>query len=157
MKKINLIFFTILTVCIAMSCGGGAQLPEKLEISLAAAEGYEGDTKGNAIIDTKSGTDITIEISGLRPNEIYTAFFVNIKSKMFEGIGQEPYTLPVDDHGTVSFKGKIKKDIYKSYTKLGIFVNPGKKPIKNPLGVKAKLGALIKSKKPKIVLVGKLR
>jgi hypothetical protein len=36
-------------------------------------------------------------------------------------------------------------------------LNPDKQPIHNPLGVKAKLGAFMKSKKPKLVLEGKLR
>ncbi len=76
---------------------------------------------------------------------------------MFQGIGQEPYVLPMDANGTVKFDGKIKKNIYKRYINLAIYFNPDKKPIANPVGVKAKLGAILKAKKPKMVLVAKLR
>ena len=137
-------------------CGDG-QLPEKFEVPLAPAKKYEGNAKGTAVIDTKTGTDVSIKISGLEPGKVYTAFFVNIKSKMFEGIGKEPYTLSVDANGNVDFTGKISKDSYKRYTKLAIYLNPGGKPIHNPVGVKAKLGAVLKQDKPKMVLVAKLR
>jgi len=157
MRKVIVIMCATLAIGYIIACGGSTQFPEKLEVSLIAAKGYEGGAKGSVVIDTKSGTDIAINISGLEPGAIYTAFFVNIKSKMFEGIGQEPFVLPIDANGTVSIKSKIKKDVYKRFTKLGIYLNPGKKPIKNPLGVKAKLGALLKKEKPKMVLEGKLR
>jgi hypothetical protein len=139
-----------------MGCGGPT-LPEKFEIALKAAKGFEGDATGKVVINTKTGTDITIDISGLKPDGLYTAFFVNIKSKMFEGVGDAPHVLPVDASGTVSFEGNIKKNSYKRFTKIGIFLNPGDTPVQNPLGVKAKLGALMKAKKPKMVLEGKLR
>jgi hypothetical protein len=51
----------------------------------------------------------------------------------------------------------MEKNIYLKFVRVGIFLNPGDKPIKNPLGVKAKLGALMKTKKPKLILEGKLR
>jgi hypothetical protein len=139
-----------------MGCGGPT-LPEKFEIDLKAAKGFEGDATGKVVINTKTGTDIAIDISGLKPDGLYTAFFVNVKSQMFEGIGDEPYVLSVDASGTVSFQGNIKKNSFMRFTKIGIFLNPGDKPIHNPLGVKAKLGALMKTQKPKMVLEGKLR
>jgi hypothetical protein len=51
----------------------------------------------------------------------------------------------------------MEKNIYKKFIRVGIFLNPGDTPIGNPLGVKAKLGALIKHKKPTLILEGKLR
>lgn len=156
MKRWIIIICALFTVALIMSCAG-EKLPEKFEVSLTPAKGYEGPAKGTAIIDTKSGTDVSINITGLTPGEVYTAFFVNIKSKMFEGIGEEPYVLSVDQSGVVKTDLKIGKNMYKKFTKLGIFLNPDKKPVHNPLGVKAKLGALIAKKKPKMVLQGKLR
>lgn len=76
---------------------------------------------------------------------------------MFQGVGEEPYVLTVDANGTVKFDGKIEKNIYKRYINLAIYFNPDKKAIANPVGVKAKLGAILKAKKPKMVLVAKLR
>ena len=155
MKKWLCFIFAICLVAFITGCG--AKLPDKLELTFAAAKGYEGEAKGTAVIDTKTGTDVSINISGLEPGEVYTAFFVNIKSKMFQGVGEEPYVLTVDANGTVKFDGKIEKNIYKRYINLAIYFNPDKKPIANPVGVKAKLGAILKAKKPKMVLVAKLR
>jgi len=156
MKKGIVIMCAIFMVALIMSCSG-EKLPEKFEVSLTAGKGYEGPAKGKAVIDTVKGTSVSLEITGLQPGEVYTCYFVNGKSKMFDGLGEEPYVLSVDQSGAVKADLKIKKDIYKKYTKLGVFLNPGKKPVGNPLGVKAKLGAIMKQAKPKMVLVGKLR
>jgi hypothetical protein len=40
---------------------------------------------------------------------------------------------------------------------MGIFLNPGGKPIANPVGVKAALGSLVAKETPKLILQGKLR
>jgi uncharacterized alpha/beta hydrolase family protein len=139
---------------VAFIAGCGAEVPEKLEVQLTGAKGYEGAAKGTAVI---TGSDVTFNITGLEAGTVYTAFFVNVKSKMFEGIGQEPFTLPVDANGNVNVTAPIKKDAYKRYIRLGVYMNPGNTPVGNPLGVKAKLGALMKAKKPKMVLAAKLR
>ena len=60
-------------------------------------------------------------------------------------------------NGNISFTAPIKKDSYKRFVRLGVYLNPGKTPAGNPLGVKAKLGAIMKAKKPKLVLAAKLR
>jgi len=152
------LFSICIFTAIALVTGcGGDQLPEKFKVSFAPGKKYKGNAKGTAVIDTKTGTDVSIKISGLEPGKVYTVYFVNIKSKMFEGVGQEPYTLPVDANGNADFTAKISKDSYKRYIKLAIFLNPGGKPIHNPVGVKAKLGAVLKTEKPKMVLVAKLR
>ena len=156
MKTKVCIWGTVLVFVFLMGCGGPT-LPEKFEVALKPAKGYEGAATGKVVINTKTGTDIAIDISGLKPDGLYTAFFVNIKSKMFEGVGNEPFIIPVDASGTVSFQGTMKKNSFKRFTKIGIYLNPGDTPVHNPLGVKAKLGALMKSKKAKMVLEGKLR
>jgi uncharacterized alpha/beta hydrolase family protein len=156
MKKWGVVLSTILVMGMIMGCGGPS-LPEKLEVALTPAKGYEGGATGTVVIDTKTGTDVTIAITGLKPDGLYTAFFVNVKSKMFQGVGQEPYVIPVDANGVVSFNGKIDKNSFLRFRKVAIYLNPGGEPVKNPLGVKAKLGALMKKKKAKMVLEGKLR
>lgn len=144
-------------VAFLAGCGGGDQLPEKLKVSFKPDEKNGGDAKGTVVIDTKTGTDVSFEISGLEPGKVYTAFFVNIKSQMFLGIGQEPFTLPLDANGSVNFTAHIEKDSYKRYTTLAIYLNPGGKPIHNPVGVKATLNAVMKQEKPVMVLSAKLR
>ncbi len=131
------------------------QLPEKWEVPLAAAQGYQEGAEGVAVINTKTGTDVAINISGLKPGEVYTAYFLDAQNQIFEGIGRPPYVLPVDITGKANFEGKIDKDVYKRFTELAIYLNPDKKPVGNPLGVKAESDALT-IKKPKMVLVGKL-
>jgi hypothetical protein len=129
---------------------------EKLEIALKPEKGFEGTT-GSVVINPKTGTDIEIKITGLKPDGLYTAFFVNVKSAMFEGIGPDPHVLQVNEKGEVNFQGTMKKDVYKKFVQVAIYLNPGGKPIKNPLGVKAALGVLLEHQKPKLVLEGKLR
>ena len=154
MKKWIILLLTIFVVALITSCTG-KNIPEDLELQLVPAKGYEGAAKGTAVI--KSGSDVSLDITGLTPGETYTAYFVNVKSQMFEGIGDEPYVLPVDSNGAVKCDLKITKDIYKKFVRLGIFLNPGKEPIKNPLGVKAALGELVKKKTPKMILEANLR
>ena len=152
-----------LMVCVSLvglflfGCGPQKQLPEKLEIPLVPSKGYTGGAKGMAVINTKTGTDISITISGLDPKGLYTAFFINVKSQMFEGIGQKPHVLNVSPSGEVNLQTIMEKDIYLKFIRVGIFLNPVDKAIQNPLGVKSTLGPLLKEEKPTLILEGKLR
>jgi len=130
---------------------------DQKEVALAPPKGVKSAAKGKLIINTATGTDLSIQITGLDPKGLYTAFFVNEKSQMFEGIGPDPHVLKVNDKGEASFKGTMTKNIYKRFVMVGIYLNPSGKPIGNPVGVKATLGALMKQDKPKLVLQGKLR
>lgn len=127
------------------------------EVALVQAKGIKGEAKGMLVINTATGVDVSIQVTGLDPKGLYTAFFVNEKSQMFEGIGTAPHVLKVNEKGEADFKGTIKKDIYKRFVAAGIYLNPGGKPIANPVGVKAALGTLVAKDKPKLILQGKLR
>ena len=156
-KTIFLMVCASLVGMLLLGCGPQQQLPEKLEIPLVPSKGYTGEAKGMAVINTKTGTDISITINGLDPKGLYTAFFINVKSQMFAGIDKKPHVLNVSPSGEVNLQTTMEKDIYLKFVRVGIFLNPGDTPIKNPLGVKAKLGALMKTQKPKLILEGKLR
>jgi len=145
----------LMIFALVIGCAG-KPVPEKLEVALQPAKGFEG-AAGTVVINTKTGTDIEIKITGLKPDGLYTAFFVNVKSVMFEGIGPDLHVLKVNEKGEVNFQGTMTKDVYKKFVQVAIYLNPGGKPIKNPLGVKAALGALMKPEKPTLVLAGKLR
>jgi hypothetical protein len=158
MKKTFLLMVcTGLIGMLLFDCGPQKKLPEKLEIPLVASKGYTGGAKGMAVINTKTGTDISITINGLDPKGLYTAFFINVKSQMFEGIDKKPYVLNVSPNGEVNLQTTMEKDIYLKFVRVGIFLNPAGNAIQNPLGVKSTLGALIKEKKPTLILEGKLR
>jgi hypothetical protein len=134
-----------------------SQSADLKEVALVQAKDVKGEAKGNLVINTANGTDLEIQITGLDPKGLYTAFFVNVKSQMFEGIGEAPHTLKVNEKGEAAFKGTMKKDIYKRFVAVGIYLNPAGKPIGNPVGVKSQLGSLITEEKPKLILEGKLR
>ena len=136
---------------------GKACAADQKEVALAPPKGVKSAAKGKLIINTATGTDLSLQITGLDPKGLYTAFFVNEKSQMFEGIGPDPHALKVNEKGEAAFKGTMKKNIYKKFVMVGIYLNPGGKPIGNPVGVRATLGALMKQEKPKLVLQGKLR
>ncbi len=129
------------------------------EVPLIQEKGVKGEVKGKLTINTANGTDLAIQITGLDPKAVYTAFFVNVKSKMFEGIGPAPHVLKPNDKGEVDFKGTMKKDIYKRFVAVGIYLNPGGTPIQNPVGTPGRdeLGTLIKKDRPILILQGKLR
>jgi hypothetical protein len=127
------------------------------EVALVQAKDVKGEAKGKLVINTANGADLAIQITGLDPKGLYTAFFVNEKSQMFEGIGPAPHVLKVNEKGESDFKGIMKKDSYKRFVAMCIYLNPGGKPIGNPVGVPAALGSLVARDKPKLILQGKLR
>jgi hypothetical protein len=159
MKKA--LFMIIVVLMLAWNGAALAADPPKpgdlKEVDLVQVKGVKGEAKGKLVINTANGTDLAIQISGLDPKGLYTAFFVNVKSQMFEGIGPAPHVLKVSEKGEVDFKGTMTKDIYKRFVEVGIYLNPGGKPIGNPVGVKAALGSLVEHEKPKPILQGKLR
>jgi len=157
MKRTYAFVIVALMVAFTLSCGGAPQRPEKWEIALTPVKDYKGEAKGSAVIDTKTGTDVSINVTGLEPGKVYTVFFVNVASKMFEGVGTQPFTLPVDGKGAASVQAKFKKNTYEQFTKLAVFLNPGAQPLANPLGVDTTLGPLVKETKPTMILEGKLR
>ena len=159
MKKILLMFVAAL-ILVWVGASLAADQPKSgdlKEVALAQVKGVKGEAKGMLSINTANGVDISIQITGLDPKGLYTAFFVNEKSQMFEGIGPAPHVLKVNEKGEADFKGTMKKDIYKRFVAAGIYLNPGGKPIANPVGVKAALGSLVAKDKPKLILQGKLR
>ncbi len=159
MKKIlSLIVLALLTawVCAALAADPSKQGDTK-EVALVLEKGVKGEAKGKLIINTANGTDLSIQATGLDPKGVYTIFFVNEKSRMFEGIGPEPYVLKVNEKGEAEFKGTMKKDTYKRFVTVGVYLNPGGTPIANPVGVRAALGSLVAKETPKMILRGKLR
>lgn len=152
MKRILVVIGTILFLA-----AGTAWAADDFVVTLAPVKDYKGEAQGKLVINTATGTDLSIDITGLDPKGLYTAFFVNVKSRMFEGIGPSPHVLKVSPEGTVNFQGKMDKNIYKKFVRVGIYLNPKDRPIGNPVGVKTSLGPLVEFQQPKMVLEGKLR
>jgi hypothetical protein len=153
----------MIIVVLMLAWVGGALAADALktdnlkEVALVKAKDAKVDAKGKLAINTATGTDLSLQITGLDPKALYTAFFVNVKSQMFEGIGPAPHVLKVNEKGEVDLKAKMSKNIYMRFVEVGIYLNPGDKPIGNPVGVKAALGSLVAQEKPKLILQGTLR
>ena len=159
MRKFSFMIIAVLVLAWvgAALAAGQPQSGDLREVALVQAKDVKGEAKGKLVINTANGADLAIQITGLDPKGLYTAFFVNEKSQMFEGIGPAPHVLKVNEKGEADFKGIMKKDIYKRFVAVGIYLNPGGKPIGNPVGVAAALGSLVARDKPKLILQGKLR
>ena len=157
-KILGMIFLMFILAWVGTSLAADPPKPgDSKEVALVQEKGVKGEAKGKLIINTANGTDLAIQITGLDPKGVYTAFFVNVKSQMFEGIGPAPHGLKVNEKGEADFKGTMTKDIYKRFVAVGIYLNPGGTPIGNPLGVRGALGPLLATEKPKLILQGKLR
>ena len=156
-KTLSMIIGVLLVWVGVVVVANPSQSADLKEVALVQPKDIKGEAKGKLTINTANGTDLEIQITGLDPKGVYTAFFVNVKSQMFEGIGPAPHTLKVNEKGEADFKGTMKKDIYKRFVAVGIYLNPAGKPIGNPVGVKAALGSLVAKDKPKLILEGKLR
>ena len=160
-KTLFLIISILMLTWVGAALGADPPKPgDTKEVALVLEKGVKGEAKGKLIINTANGTDLAIQATGLDPKGVYTMFFVNEKSKMFEGIGPAPHVLKVNEKGEAEFKGTMTKDIYKRFVAVGIYLNPGGKPIANPVGTPGRdeLGRLMQQKeKPKMILRGKLR
>ena len=62
MKRTIAIISAILLCLLFLGCGGGPQLPEKWEIPLVPSKGYTGAAKGTVVINTKTGTDMSVAV-----------------------------------------------------------------------------------------------
>jgi hypothetical protein len=157
-KTLIMIVLALMVAWVGASLAADTPKPGDLkEVALVLEKGVKGEAMGKLAINTANGTDFAIQITGLDPKGVYTAFFVNVKSQMFEGIGPAPHVLKVNEKGEADFKGTMTKDIYKRFVAVGIYLNPGGTPIGNPLGVRGALGPLLATEKPKLILQGKLR
>ncbi len=95
------IIFAVLTV------SGLAYGEQKL--ALKADKGGKGAKGEVAIADTKPGQkELTITMSGLKPDSVYTVWVVNMKPKMdMAGVGTGDYSFKSDDKGVAKYSATI--------------------------------------------------
>lgn len=73
---------------------GWASVARTIELE---STGWISDAVGNATIKEEH---INVEASGLKPNSVYTVWFVNTEPKKHEtGAGTPPYMFRTDDQG----------------------------------------------------------
>ena len=122
-----LAFFAFGTLSLASQAG------EK--ISLMATKKHP-NASGTAVINE---SNIKINAQGLKPDSVYTAWFVNTKPKKHEtGAGRPPFMFKTDSNGKGSYTAPLKESPYGKWQMLMIVLHPNG----NPKDMKNMVGAL---------------
>jgi hypothetical protein len=131
-KRLSILIL-ILVLSTFASLSLASQTGEK--ISLMATPKHP-DASGTAVIND---SNIEIDAKGLKPNSVYTAWFVNTKPKKHEtGAGQAPYMFRTDSNGNGSYAAALKESPYGKWQMLMIVLHPNG----NPKDMKNMVGAL---------------
>lgn len=141
MNKKILSAIVVTVVAIGLSAlSWAAQESEK--VTLMATKDHPGAT-GTALI---SAQNINIEANGLKPNSVYTAWFVNMKPKKHEvGAGQPPYMFKTDSSGIGTYSAQLNESPFGKWEMLMVVLHPTGDPgdMKNMVGA---LAANLKAK-----------
>lgn len=99
------------------------------------------DAQGTAYIDN---THVSVHASGLRPNSVYTVWFVNMKPKKNEtGAGTAPYMFKTNKWGDGNYSAPLTEAPFGKWSIVMIVLhtNGNPKDMKNMVGaLKAPLG-----------------
>lgn len=102
-------------------------------VSLMATKEHP-NASGAAVI---SDASIQIDAQGLKPNSVYTAWFVNTKPKKHEtGAGQPPFMFKTDANGNGSYSAALSESPHGKWEMLMIVLHPNGDPedMKNMVG-----------------------
>ena len=131
-KGLTLLVFTLALVAFG-TLSLASQAGEK--ISLMATKKHP-SASGTAVIND---TNIEIDAKGLKPDSVYTAWFVNTKpQKNQTGAGQRPYMFRTDSNGNGSYAAALKESPYGKWQMLMVVLHPNG----NPKDMKNMVGAL---------------
>lgn len=125
----------VLAVSFAILAFGAVSLAvaAETEISLMATKKHPG-ASGTAVISDQS---ISIRAKGLRPNQVYTAWFVNMKPKKHEtGAGKPPYMFKTDSYGGGTYSAPLNDSPFGKWQMLMVVLHPTGDPadMKNMVG-----------------------
>ena len=94
------------------------------------------NASGTAVIDN---SHINIQARGLRPDSVYTVWFVNMKPKKHEtGAGTAPYMFRTDPWGNGSYSAPLKGSPFGKWATVMVVLHPNG----NPKDMKHMVGAL---------------
>ncbi len=120
-------FFTFNSLALASPAGS--------TYSLTATKNVPG-ASGSAVI---SDTHIDVNASGLKPNSVYTVWFVNMQPKKQEtGAGQAPFMFKTDAKGHGTYAAPLKASPHGAWQMLMIVEHPNG----DPMDMKNMIGAL---------------
>ncbi len=112
---------------LSWAAGGGVNVP------LMATKAHPG-ASGTAMINDH---DISVRASGLKPNSVYTVWFVNMKPKKHEaGAGKPPYMFKTDSYGGGTYSAPLMESPFGKWKMLMIVLHPNGDPkdMKNMVG-----------------------
>ncbi len=119
LKTVLVLGFTILGL-VAFAWAGQTQLPLKAEKPSPGASGTI----------SISDNSLNIQAKGLRPNGVYTVWFVNMKPKKQEvGVGQSPYMFKTDAEGNGSYTATLSESPFGKWQVVMIVLHPKGDPM----------------------------
>ena len=122
------VIFAILAIgALSWAAEGGVKVP-------MMATKQHPNASGTALI---SSEDISIHAKGLKPNGVYTVWFVNMKPKKHEaGAGEPPYMFKTDSYGNGTYSARLKESPFGKWKMLMIVLHPTGDPkdMKNMVG-----------------------
>jgi len=92
------------------------------------------DANGTAVIDN---SHISLQARGLKPEAVYTVWFVNMKPKKSEtGAGSAPYMFQTDKWGNGSYSAPLDEIPFGKWSMLMVVLHPNGDPkdMKNMVG-----------------------
>jgi hypothetical protein len=96
-----------------------------LTIALMADKSHTGASGTAAISDS----GLKIEAKGLRPNTVYTTWFVNMKPKKQEtGAGTMPYMFKTDANGNGTYDASLSESPFGKWSTIMIVAHPSGDP-----------------------------
>jgi len=123
MKRMGILALTT-GVILALSTAWGAGQAvsaEKVKIALNRSQGVQGGSGEAVIVDTT----LTIQAKDLKPNSVYSVWFVNMKPKEeMAGVGTAPYAFKTDQQGTATFKATLAESPLGKWQMLVIVRHP---------------------------------
>ena len=123
----GIVFLTLFAVSLAWAGGNGRLIPLEPTMAHPAAS-------GSAFID---GRHVSVQARGLKPNAVYTVWFVNTSPKKHEtGAGQAPYMFRTDPWGNGNYSSALSVKPFGKWAMVMIVQHPNGDPsdMKNMVG-----------------------
>lgn len=123
MKRMRILALTT-AVILALSTVWGADQAfsaDKVKITLNRSGGVQAGS-GEAVI---ADSILTIQAKDLKPNSVYSVWFVNMKPKeAMAGVGTAPYAFKTDQQGKATFKATLAESPLGKWQMLVIVRHP---------------------------------
>jgi len=117
---------TIFFVALLFSIMAGISQAAEKTVEFKGGEGFE-DARGKAAItDAGRGQkEIRLDASGLKPDSVYTFWFMNEQPKMeMSGVGRPDYSFRSDSQGNASYTAIVPAEELERWQELDIAYHP---------------------------------